>query len=62
MAKIKRAEMDKYGETKKRYQIMLTATALQALDTGAENLGITRSEYLERWIRRDILNDEVKVL
>ncbi len=51
MARPRRAERDKYGETKQRYQIMLTETASAEVDTVADELGITRSEVFERMIR-----------
>jgi predicted ArsR family transcriptional regulator len=55
VARAKRAEPDKYGETKQRYMFMLTETASNAVDVAAENLGITRSELLERIIRREFV-------
>lgn len=51
----RRAKPDKYGETKQRYQIMLTETASNELDKVAEDLGITRSELFERLIRQGFL-------
>jgi predicted ArsR family transcriptional regulator len=51
MARPRRAERDKYGETKQRYQIMLTETASAEVDRIADELGITRSEVFERMIR-----------
>ncbi len=51
----KRAEPEKYGETKNRYQFMLTETASDKVDELAEKFGITRSELLERLIRSDCL-------
>ncbi|MFB2767893.1 ribbon-helix-helix domain-containing protein [Pelatocladus sp. BLCC-F211] len=55
MPRPKRAEKDKYGETKQRYQIMLTETASTELDNVAEELGITRSELVEKVIRQGLL-------
>lgn len=55
MARPKRAKPDQYGETKQRYQLMLTETASNALDTVTEELGITRSEFVERLIREACL-------
>ena len=49
----KRSQPQKYGETKNRYQFMLTETASEKVDRLAETLGITRSECLERLIRSD---------
>ena len=64
MARPKRSKRDEYGETKQRYQIMLTETASNAVDVAAEDLGITRSELLERIIRREFVKpshaDEAK--
>lgn len=51
----KRAEPDKYGEIKQRYQIMLTETASVELDRVAEKLLITRSELIEQVIRQGLL-------
>ena len=51
----KRADKDKYGETKQRYQIMLTETASNELDKVSEKLGITRSELIEKAIRQGLL-------
>jgi hypothetical protein len=56
----KRAEKDKYGETKQRYQIMLTETASAELDKVSEQLRITRSELIEMVIRQGLLK-EVKL-
>ncbi|NJO62394.1 MAG: ribbon-helix-helix domain-containing protein [Richelia sp. RM2_1_2] len=55
MARPKRADKDKYGETKQRYQIMLTETASNELDKVSEALGITRSELIEKAIRQGLL-------
>ena len=52
----RRANKDKYGESKQRYQIMLTETASNELDKVSEELGITRSELLEKAIRQGLLN------
>ena len=54
MPRPKRAQKDKYGETKQRYQIMLTETASLELDAISEELGITRSELLEIAIRQGL--------
>ncbi|MGB6295336.1 MAG: ribbon-helix-helix domain-containing protein [Rivularia sp. (in: cyanobacteria)] len=56
MARPKRADKDKYGETKQRYQIMLTETASNELDKVSEELGITRSELMEKVIRQGLLH------
>lgn len=54
-----RAEAGKWGESKKRIQIMLTPTATSMVDEMAQNLDITRSEVIERLIRTDCLNAEI---
>jgi metal-responsive CopG/Arc/MetJ family transcriptional regulator len=51
----RKAEKDKYGEPKQRYQIMLTETASTELDRVSEKLGITRSELVEQVIRQGLL-------
>lgn len=51
VAKPKRAEWNKYGEVKQRYQFMLTETASLEIDIVADELGITRSELFERVVR-----------
>ncbi|MBD2357633.1 ribbon-helix-helix domain-containing protein [Tolypothrix sp. FACHB-123] len=56
MPRPKRAQKDKYGETKQRYQIMLTETASAELDKVSEELGITRSELIEKAIRQGLLS------
>ena len=55
MPRPKRTEKDKYGESKQRYQIMLTETASVELDKVSEELGITRSELLELVIRQGLI-------
>ena len=60
MPRPKRASKDKYGEAKLRYQLMLTETASLELDKVSEELGITRSEVLEKAIRQGLL-DRVKL-
>jgi metal-responsive CopG/Arc/MetJ family transcriptional regulator len=51
----RKAEKDKYGEPKQRYQIMLTETASTELDRVSEKLGVTRSELVEQVIRQGLL-------
>lgn len=51
MPRPERAERGAYGETKKPKQFMLTETSSLELDQVADELGITRSEVLERLIR-----------
>ena len=48
-----------WGESKKRANIMLTPTALEKVDTVAEQMGLTRSEVLERLIRTHWLDSEL---
>ena len=55
----KKAEPGKYGETKNRYQFMLTGTASDKVDEMAEELGITRSEVLERLVRTECFNAKI---
>lgn len=54
-----RAEMGKWGESKKRVQIMLTPTATSMVDAIASDMDITRSEVIERLIRTDCLKAEL---
>lgn len=56
MPRPKRASKDKYGEAKQRYQLMLTETASLELDKVSDELGITRSEVLEKAIRQGLLD------
>ncbi len=49
----------KYGEIKKRYQIMLTETASVELDRVADSHLITRSELIEQVIRQGLLEKVV---
>ncbi|BAZ12232.1 hypothetical protein NIES4071_40620 [Calothrix sp. NIES-4071] len=51
MFRPERAERRAYGETKKPKQFMITDSASDELDKLAEEMGITRSEVLERAIR-----------
>lgn len=46
-----RTDPKKYGETKLRYQIMLTETANSLLEEVSQQLGISRSEVIEQVIR-----------
>jgi hypothetical protein len=43
-----------YGELKKPVQVTLTPTAIAALDTTAQTLGISRSELVERYGRNPL--------
>lgn len=51
MPRPERAERGAYGQTKKPKQFMITDWASQEMDRVADELGITRSEVLERLIR-----------
>jgi hypothetical protein len=51
--KDKRARPEKYGETKKQKQFMLTETASALLDNIAASRQITRSEAIEQLIREE---------
>ncbi len=60
----RRAKPDKYGETKQRYMFMLTETASNDLEAASEDLGVTRSELLERLVRQfldKLLTEEKRV-
>jgi hypothetical protein len=47
----KPAERSAWGENKERYSIFVTPTAMKAIDTRAQVLGISRSEFLEQFAR-----------
>ena len=47
----KPAERSAWGENKERYSIFITPTAMKAIDTRAEALDISRSEFLEQFAR-----------
>ena len=49
----KRAEREKYGETKKQKQFMLTESASHILDRLAFDRRVTRSEAIEQLIREE---------
>ena len=51
MSRLERAEPGAYGETKKPKQFMITDWASDQMDQVADQLGISRSEVLERLIR-----------
>ena len=48
----KPAERSAWGENKERYSIFVTPTAMKAIDTRAEALDISRSEFLEQFARQ----------
>jgi hypothetical protein len=51
MPRPERAERGAYGESKKPKQFMITDWASDEMDKVADELGITRSEVIERAIR-----------
>jgi 4,5-epoxidase len=54
MAKRTRAKAEAHGEKKKKKNLMLTPTASEALDQRSAVLGISISEYLERFARNEL--------
>jgi hypothetical protein len=59
--KDKRVSPQSWGESKQRINVMLTPTAIAAIDGVADELGLTRSEVLERLARSPSLNaDELR--
>lgn len=52
----KKAKASKYGETKKRYNFVLTETISDELDNLSFELGLTRSELLEIMLRSGGMN------
>lgn len=57
MSRDKYASPGKWGESKKRVNIMLTPSLTEQVDKVAEKLGVTRSEYIEQLLRREVLNE-----
>lgn len=51
MPRPKKAAPEAYGAKKKQFQFMLTEEASQLIDLVADELGISRSEALERAVR-----------
>ncbi len=47
-------DMYGYGEQKKRFNFTLTPTAIAILDRVAKANGLSKSEYLERWLRNEV--------
>lgn len=47
-----------WGESKQRIQIMLTPTAIDLVDTVADEMALTRTEVIERLIRSKCLDAE----
>jgi len=54
MARMKKAYPKIHGEKKRQFQFMLTEGASEELDKVAQQLGISRSEVLERVIRSGV--------
>ncbi|MDV2997447.1 MAG: hypothetical protein N4J56_007152 [Chroococcidiopsis sp. SAG 2025] len=59
MSRDKYASPGKWGESKKRFNIMLTPSLVEQIDRLASEMNVTRSEYIELLFRKEIL-DEVK--
>jgi len=59
MSRDKYANPRKWGESKKRFNIMLTPSLVEQIDRLASEMNVTRSEYIELLFRKEIL-DEVK--
>lgn len=57
MSRDKYAPPGKWGESKKRVNVMLTPSVTERIDKVAEALGITRSEVLERLCRTESLSE-----
>ncbi len=47
-------DMYGYGEQKQRCNLTLTPTAIAILDRVAKANGLSKSEYLERWLRNEV--------
>ncbi|NEQ23790.1 MAG: hypothetical protein F6K28_32545 [Microcoleus sp. SIO2G3] len=60
MSRDYRVKPGTWGESKQRVQIMLTPTAIDLVDTIAEEMKLTRAEVIERLIRSNCL--DLKVL
>jgi len=56
MSRDNRVKRRSWGESKVRVQIMLTPTALELVSLMAEEMGLSRSEIIERAIRSDCMN------
>ncbi len=54
----KRISAGSWGESKQRVNVMLTPTAIAKIDEVAEEMGLTRSEILERLARSKSLDAE----
>jgi hypothetical protein len=57
----RRVEPEKYGETKKPKQFLLTDTASRLVNAIAEARNITRSEALEQLIREEADRKKLKL-
>lgn len=51
MAEDRRSKPNRYGEVKKKFQLLLTPKASAIIDDRADLLGVTRAEFVERTIR-----------
>jgi len=54
MSRERYADRGKWGETKKRANVMLTPSLLEQADKLAEARGVTRSELIEQVLRQEI--------
>jgi len=59
MKKDNRVAAGSWGESKQRVNIMLTPTAVEKVDSVAQDLELTRSEVLERLIRSPCLESKI---
>jgi metal-responsive CopG/Arc/MetJ family transcriptional regulator len=59
MPKDNRVSPGSWGESKLRTNVMLTPTALEKIDSVADQMKLTRSEVLERLVRSNCLDPEV---
>lgn len=53
-----RAAKEAYGEVKRRFNVTLTQSVVNFLDEKADDLGLSRSELMERIFRSMILEDD----
>ena len=51
MTRAKTATPKKYGELKRPYQFYLTETLSNKIDVTSQQMGLSRSEYLETFLR-----------
>ena len=46
-----------YGEQKKRLNLTLTPTAIEILSIAANKQSLSKSEFIEQWIRNELSSD-----